>query len=123
MGYAYFTTGRYSFIGDGVNSFLRKNRRLFRRTSKSKGVMDNQKSRSQMPFQIADPFCARFGTAAVLMAGLSQNAVTQVGNAQGIAVTAALVSTMGVTQLFFVVAVVIVLAAMLMWFAFRSPGD
>jgi hypothetical protein len=31
--------------------------------------------------------------------------------------------TTGVTQLFLVVAVVIVLAAMLMWFAFRSPGD
>ncbi len=31
--------------------------------------------------------------------------------------------TTGVTQLFFVVAVVIVLAAMLMWFAFRSPDS
>jgi len=34
MGYAYFTTGRYSFIGDGVHSFLQKNRRLFRRRPK-----------------------------------------------------------------------------------------
>ena len=35
MGYAYLKTGRYSFIGDGVRAFLRKNPRLLGRRPKS----------------------------------------------------------------------------------------
>ena len=34
MGYAYLKTGRYSFIGDGVRAFLRKNPRLLGRGQK-----------------------------------------------------------------------------------------
>jgi hypothetical protein len=30
MGWAYFKSGRYSFIADGVQKFIRKNPRLFR---------------------------------------------------------------------------------------------
>jgi len=34
MGWAYFRSGRYSFLADGVRAFLRKNPRLFRRKKK-----------------------------------------------------------------------------------------
>ena len=35
MGYAYLKTGRYSFLGDGVREFLRKNPRLLGRKAES----------------------------------------------------------------------------------------
>ncbi|GMW00379.1 MAG: hypothetical protein AMXMBFR84_15160 [Candidatus Hydrogenedentota bacterium] len=33
MGMAYFKSGRYSFIGDGIRAFIRRNPRLFRKRS------------------------------------------------------------------------------------------
>ena len=37
MGYAYLKTGRYSFIADGVRSFVRKNPRLLRADAPDRG--------------------------------------------------------------------------------------
>jgi len=35
MGYAYYRSGRYSFIADGIQGFMQKNPRLFRKKDKS----------------------------------------------------------------------------------------